>query len=107
MKMKSEHPKIDVNDPDLEIPPLTDKQLKSMRRATPEETEKYRRAIENTLGVRRLPRMGRPPKHPAHKYRPVYMKLHPRVLAWARAQAKKRGIGYQTVINETLLHHAA
>jgi len=29
------------------------------------------------------------------KYRPVYMKLHPRVLAW-RAGAKRRGIGYQT-----------
>jgi len=28
-------------------------------------------------------------------------------LAWAKAQAKKRGIGYQTVINETLLSRVA
>ena len=51
--------------------------------------------------------MGRPPKQPHEKYLPVYMKLHPRIVAWARLEAKRRGVGYQTVINETLLNHAA
>ena len=105
MKTKRKINKLDLNDPDLDIPPLTDKQLRSAREATPEETEKYRRAIEKTQGTPRLSRMGRPPKHPHEKYRPIYMKLHPRVLAWARQEAKRRGIGYQTVINSTLLHH--
>jgi hypothetical protein len=81
-----------LNDPDLDIPPLTDEQLRSMRRAAPDETEKYRRAIESPLGIARPRRGGR--------------KLHPRALAWARAEAKRRGIGYQTIINETLLNHA-
>ena len=107
MKTKRKIEKLNLNDLDLEIPPLTEKQLRSARRATPEETEKYRRAIEGTLGTPRPPRLGRPPKHPHEKYRPVYMRLHPRVLAWAREEAKRRGIGYQTVINSTLLHHAA
>ncbi len=107
MKTKRKIGKLNLKDPDLDMPPLTDKQLRSMRRATPAETEKYRRAIENTLGVPRPPRMGRPPKRHEEKYRPVYMKLHPRALAWARTEAKRRGIGYQTIINETLLNHAA
>ena len=107
MRTRRKIAKISLDDPDMDIPPLTEEQLRSMRRATPEETESYRRAIENTLGVPRPPRMGRPPKRPEEKYRPVYMKLHPRVLNWARTLARKRGTGYQTVINETLLRHAA
>jgi uncharacterized protein (DUF4415 family) len=75
------------------------------RRVTPAETEMFRKAIENTLHIKRLPR-GRPPKGP-DKYHVVHIRLHPRALQWARDQAKRRGIGYQTVINETLLHHAA
>ena len=106
MKTKRKIGRLDLKDPDLEMPPLTEDQLRSMRRATPAETEKYRRAIENTLGVPRSSRIGRPPKRQGEKYRPVYMKLHPRALAWARTEAKRRGIGYQTIINETLLIHA-
>jgi hypothetical protein len=33
--------------------------------------------------------------------------LNPAVLAWAKREAKRRGIGYQTVINETLLKASA
>ena len=75
------------------------------RRVTPVETEMFRKAIENTFGIKRPPR-GRPPKG-ADKYLHVHIRMHPKALKWARAQAKKRGIGYQTVINETLLRHAA
>lgn len=106
MKLNRKVRRLDLNERDLDIPPLTEEQLRSMRRATPKDTEKYRRAIENTLGVPRPPRRGRPPKRQEDKYRPVYMKLHPRALAWARAEGKRRGKGYQTIINETLLHHA-
>jgi predicted DNA binding CopG/RHH family protein len=27
----------------------------------------------------------------------------PKILAWSKEEAKKRGVGYQTVINEALL----
>ena len=73
------------------------------RRVTPEETAKFRKAIENTLHVKRAAR-GRPPKG-RDKYKEISIRLHPKALQWARTQAKIRGIGYQTVINETLLHH--
>ncbi len=76
------------------------------RRVTPEETEMFRKAIERKLGVKRPPR-GRPAKLDEHKYKPTFIRLHPLALAWAKAEAKRRGIGYQTVINETLLRHTA
>jgi predicted DNA binding CopG/RHH family protein len=31
------------------------------------------------------------------------MRLHPQALEWAKAEAKRRGIGYQSLINEILL----
>ena len=76
------------------------------RRVTPEETERFRRAIEQKLGTKR-PSRGRPPKTPDEKFEPISIRLHPLALAWARQEAKRRGVGYQTVINEVLLKAAA
>jgi len=72
------------------------------RRTTPAETEAFRKAIEGTTGKPRPPR-GRPPKPEGERHRATSIRLHPRVLAWARREAARRGIGYQTVINEALL----
>jgi uncharacterized protein (DUF4415 family) len=54
----------------------------------------------------RIHARGRPPKGAA-KYTPVSIRLDPRVIAWAKKEAKKRGLGYQTVINEVLLRASA
>ncbi len=75
------------------------------RRVTPQENQMFRKAIEDTFHIKRRPR-GRPPKEEG-KYQDIHIRLHPKALQWARIQAKKRGMGYQTIINETLLHHAA
>ncbi len=75
------------------------------RRVTPQETLAFKKAIEDTLHVKR-PVRGRPPKGLA-KYRDVHIRLHPIALEWAHTEAKHRGIGYQTFINEILLHRAA
>ena len=48
---------------------------------------------------------GRPAKAPHLKYLDIHLKLHPKALRWARAEAKRRGIGYQTLINEALRQH--
>lgn len=48
-------------------------------------------------------RRGRPPKKEADKYRPTHIFFHPKIVEWAKAEAEKRGIGYQSVINEALL----
>jgi uncharacterized protein (DUF4415 family) len=71
------------------------------RRVTAEEVALARRAIAAKLG-RPRPSRGRPPKG-AEKYAAISLRLPPRVIAWARREAKRRGIGYQTVINEVLL----
>ena len=72
------------------------------RKITPEEVEWGRRAIEKLTGKPRLPR-GRPPKAAEDKYELISIRLHPKAAAWARRLGRKRGVGYQTIINETLL----
>jgi len=72
------------------------------RRVTPRELAAVQRAIEERTGVPRQVR-GRPPKADAEKYQPNTIRLHPKGLAWARREARKRGGGYRPVINETLL----
>ena len=84
-------------------PPLTDAQLRAMRPATAKEIERGRLSIENTLGVRRSPRVGRPTKYPSGKLTGVYIRLHPKVLQWAKREAKKKNVGYQTFLSEWLL----
>jgi uncharacterized protein (DUF4415 family) len=75
------------------------------RRISRRELATARRAIEQKTGMPRAPR-GRPDKSEEDKYQPTSIRLHPKVMAWARKEARKRGIGYQTVINEALLEKA-
>lgn len=77
-----------------------------MRPATEEEVDRGRRAIENTLRVSRPLRVGRPTKYPSGKLSGVYIRLHPKVIQWAKREAKKRHVGYQTFLSEWLLHGA-
>lgn len=79
--------------------------FETARRVTDKEVRDARKAIEKKLGVKRPPR-GRPPKT-GDKYIPISIRLHPRVAAWAKKEAERRGVGYQTVINEVLLKMAA
>jgi uncharacterized protein (DUF4415 family) len=75
------------------------------RRVSATETEAARKAIQAKLRVKRSKR-GRPPKG-EEKFQPISIRLHPDVLAWARSEAKRRKVGYQTIINETLLKASA
>jgi uncharacterized protein (DUF4415 family) len=75
------------------------------RRVTDEEVRAAKKPIEAKLHVKR-PSRGRPPKG-EDKFRPVSIRLHPRILEWAKKEAKRRGVGYQTIINEVLLKKAA
>lgn len=80
--------------------------FENARRVTLKETEMFRKAIEDKLDVKRSKR-GRPPKPANAKFEPISIRLHPLALAWAKKEAKKRGVGYQTIINELLLEKAA
>jgi uncharacterized protein (DUF4415 family) len=79
--------------------------FEAARRLTAHEVEAAHQAIAAKLG-RKRPRRGRPPKGVA-KYTPVSIRLHPHVIAWAKREAKKRHLGYQTIINEVLLKASA
>jgi uncharacterized protein (DUF4415 family) len=72
------------------------------RRVSKKELAAARKAIEAKTGVPR-PHRGRPAKSAEDKYQSTSIRLDPKVVAWARREARKRGIGYQTVINEALL----
>jgi uncharacterized protein (DUF4415 family) len=75
------------------------------RKVTSEETEAFRVAIEKTLGVHR-PKRGRPEKDPSEKFTPISIRLHPTALAWAKKEALRHGVGYQTIINDLLMKKA-
>jgi len=75
------------------------------RRISAGEVKSAHRAIERHTG-RPRPARGRPPKPEGERHRLISIRLQPRVLAWARRVASRRGIGYQTVINEALLKSA-
>jgi uncharacterized protein (DUF4415 family) len=77
------------------------------RRITAEEVEENRKAIEATIGKKRPRRPGPAPKPANEKHKPIAIRLHPKVLAWAKKEGARRGVGYQTVINETLLKNAS
>lgn len=75
------------------------------RQVTRQESRSFKKAIEDKLGTKRRQR-GRPQKT-ADKYKPIAIRLHPKILMWAKREAKRRGVGYQTIINEVLLKIAA
>jgi uncharacterized protein (DUF4415 family) len=75
------------------------------RRISKKEVASARKAIEEKTGQKRRSR-GRPAKDEEEKFIPTSIRLHPKVVEWAKRVAKKRGVGYQTVINEILLAEA-
>ena len=89
-----------------DIPELTAEDFKRARRVTPEEHAMFRQAYINTFG-HPPPKRGPIHKLPSERYVPTYIKLHPKVVEWARREGKRLGKGYQTIINEELLRRAA
>jgi len=94
--------KIDFSD----IAEWTPEDFSRARRSKPEERARFRAAFIKTFG-HPPPRRGPIPKPSSERYVGTYIKLHPKAIEWAKREAKRRGVGYQTVINETLLHRAA
>jgi uncharacterized protein (DUF4415 family) len=75
------------------------------RRVSSKEVTAARKAIEEKTGKKRASR-GRPSKSDEEKFVPTSIRLHPKVIEWAKKQAKLRGVGYQTIINEILMAEA-
>ena len=65
------------------------------RRITPEEHQRFKAALKSQFGAK--------PQDESEPYESVSIQLHPKVLNWAKEEAKKCGIEYQIIINEVLL----
>jgi predicted DNA binding CopG/RHH family protein len=75
------------------------------RRVTPEEHQRFKTAIEQQLGVKLHDR--NPVVQSDESYESVVLQLHPKILSWAREEAEKQGVAYQTVINAVLLQQVS
>jgi uncharacterized protein (DUF4415 family) len=75
------------------------------RRVSGNEDASARKAIEFKTGKKRKS-SGRPSKTNDDKFVPTSIRLHPKVIEWAKKEEKRRGCGYQTIINEILLKKA-
>jgi uncharacterized protein (DUF4415 family) len=80
--------------------------FENARRITSQEVAAAKKAIEEKTGKKRASR-GRPAKSDDEKFVATSIRLHPKIIAWAKKEAKKQGVGYQTIINEVLLKKAA
>lgn len=74
----------------------------SARRITAQEVTAAEEAVREQFGIE-PPKRGRPAKDESERYEPVSIRLHPKVIEWAKEEAAEQGVGYQTVINEALL----
>lgn len=73
--------------------------LEHMRRTGSRITHEQHARFCKAAGLK--PRLGRPPKG-ADKYVHMTMRIRPDVLAHIKAKAQKKGIKYQTFINQVL-----
>ena len=74
---------------------------------SPQDSAATGKAETNTVKRKRAPGGGRKPKKEGELYIPISMRLHPKALEWVKEEASKRGIGYQSLINEILLEKLA
>lgn len=81
---------------------FTEFPFESARRITADEVAAARIAVKEQFDIE-PPLRGRPAKDDSEKYQPVSIRLHPKVIQWAKEEAQRRGVGYQTIINEALI----
>jgi len=43
-------------------------------------------------------------KNETENYQSISIQLHPKIITWAKAEAEKKGVEYQAIINEVLLN---
>ena len=76
------------------------------RRISQSEVIAAEQAVQAQFGID-CSKRGRPIKTESEKHQAVSIRLHPQVIAWAKSEAEKQGVGYQTIINEALIKLSA
>jgi uncharacterized protein (DUF4415 family) len=67
------------------------------RRVTPEESQKFRETISEQFGMK-LRKRGRSAKNEDEKYELISLRLNPKVLAWAKEEARKRALAIKHLL---------
>jgi hypothetical protein len=78
-------------EPEFPFDHLRRKRSYRARRVTPAENQKFRAAISEQFGLD-LKKRGRPSKEEEEKYEPISIRLHPKILVWAKEEADSKAL---------------
>ena len=76
------------------------------RRISESEIIAAEKAIKQQFGIN-LTRSKSSLKNEIENYQSISIQLHPKIITWAKAEAEKKGVEYQVIINEVLLNAIA
>ena len=76
------------------------------RRISESEVIAAEQAIKQQFGIN-LTQRKTSIKNEMENYQSISIQLHPKIITWAKAEAEKKGVEYQAIINEVLLNAIA
>ena len=76
------------------------------RRISESEVIAAEQAIKQQFGINFTQRKALI-KNETETYQSISIQLHPKIITWAKAEAEKKGVEYQAIINEVLLNAIA
>ena len=76
------------------------------RRISESEVIAAEQAIKQQFGINFTQRKALT-KNETENYQSISIQLHPKIITWAKAEAEKKGVEYQAIINEVLLNAIA
>jgi len=76
------------------------------RRISESEIIAAEKAIKQQFGIN-LTQSKSSLKNEIENYQSISIQLHPKIITWAKAEAEKKGVEYQVIINEVLLNAIA
>ena len=72
------------------------------RRISESEIIAAEKAIKQQFGIN-LTQSKSSLKNEIENYQSISIQLHPKIITWAKAEAEKKGVEYQVIINDVLL----
>jgi predicted DNA binding CopG/RHH family protein len=88
------------------MPNQTEFPFANARRISESEVIAAEKAIKQQFGINLTQRKSSL-KNEIENYQSISIQLHPKIITWAKAEAEKKGVEYQTIINEVLLNAIA
>ncbi|MFN9017419.1 MAG: AT hook motif protein [Pseudanabaena sp.] len=85
------------------MPNQTEFPFANARRISESEVISAEKAIKQQFGINLTHRKSSL-KNEIENYQSISIQLHPKIIIWAKAEAEKKGVEYQVIINEVLLN---